>query len=309
MTGIKIHARFSTRNRLRRDSRADDRCGVAGTARAGAETCSTVNGCCPRAARRYLDTPRRLAVLAPGIPAAQPDVDEQVTGPAVECRIQRRCSPHRPRMRLQRRLAWMFPSWKAALLRRANTWPRKSPGSGRTAAEILAEALPKEIASIYWPKNMYWRKPTERFVRPVRWLVAMLDGRSFRWSSTESAREPVARTPNSGRWFSRDPAGRDGLCRSVGEGQGPRSRASEQQIRKALDAATRTIPGARWREDKSLLDAVVNLTEWPSVILGASIRNFWNCRKKSWSRSCVIIRNILRLRMPDGRLCRIFWRC
>src|SRR5207302_4751321 len=42
----------------------------------------------------------------------------------------------------------------------------------------------------------------------------------------------------------------------------------EQQIRKALDASTRTIPGARWREDKALLDTVVNLTEYPSVILG-----------------------------------------
>ncbi len=35
-----------------------------------------------------------------------------------------------------------------------------------------------------------------------------------------------------------------------------------------MDAATRTIPGARWREDKSLLDTVVNLTEFPSAILG-----------------------------------------
>ena len=43
----------------------------------------------------------------------------------------------------------------------------------------------------------------------------------------------------------------------------------EQRIRKALDAATRTIPGARWREDKSLLDTVVNLTEFPSVVLGS----------------------------------------
>src|ERR1022692_1617435 len=42
----------------------------------------------------------------------------------------------------------------------------------------------------------------------------------------------------------------------------------EQQIRKALDAAARTIPGARWREDKALLDTVVNLTEFPSAILG-----------------------------------------
>jgi glycyl-tRNA synthetase beta chain len=43
----------------------------------------------------------------------------------------------------------------------------------------------------------------------------------------------------------------------------------EQRIRKALDAATRTIPNAFWREDKTLLDTVVNLTEFPSVVLGS----------------------------------------
>ena len=47
--------------------------------------------------------------------------------------------------------------------------------TGRKAAEILAELLPKEINAVYWPKNMFWRNPGERFVRPVRWLVAMLD--------------------------------------------------------------------------------------------------------------------------------------
>src|SRR5208282_3464506 len=46
---------------------------------------------------------------------------------------------------------------------------------GRTASEILAETLPKEISTLYWPKSMYWRKRGELFVRPVRWLVAMLD--------------------------------------------------------------------------------------------------------------------------------------
>jgi glycyl-tRNA synthetase beta chain len=43
----------------------------------------------------------------------------------------------------------------------------------------------------------------------------------------------------------------------------------EQRIRKALDAATRTIPNAFWREYKTLLDTVVNLTEFPSVVLGS----------------------------------------
>ena len=42
----------------------------------------------------------------------------------------------------------------------------------------------------------------------------------------------------------------------------------EQRIRQALDTAVRTIPNARWREDKALLNTVVNLTEMPSVLMG-----------------------------------------
>ena len=45
-------------------------------------------------------------------------------------------------------------------------------------------------------------------------------------------------------------------------------------IRKALDAATRTVPGARWREDEPLVETVVHLTEWPSVILGDFDREY-----------------------------------
>src|SRR6202051_163843 len=37
----------------------------------------------PAGAISHLDTPRRLAVLASGIPAAQPDVTEQVNGPSL----------------------------------------------------------------------------------------------------------------------------------------------------------------------------------------------------------------------------------
>ena len=51
---------------------------------------------------------------------------------------------------------------------------------GRGAGDILVEALPKELNALYWAKNMYWRtgKP-ERFVRPVRWIVALLDDQSL----------------------------------------------------------------------------------------------------------------------------------
>ena len=140
---------------------------------------------------------------------------------------------------------------------------------GRTAQELLVEFLPKEINSLRWPKNMYWRKPGELFVRPVRWLVAMLDGEVIPLefdgirAGNESRGHPVlanrpVRIPEAGEPY----------VSALREAKVLDREAREQQIRKALDASTRTIPGARWREDKSLLDTVVNLTEWPSVILG-----------------------------------------
>ena len=138
------------------------------------KNCWTASGFCLKAKSTYLDTPRRLAVLAPNVSAAQPDVTEQVPGPSVSVAFKN--GEATPAAHAFARKAGV----EISQLERVNT-PKgeylsaKITKKGRAAAEILAELLPKEIASIYWPKNMYWRKPSERFVRPVRWLVAMLD--------------------------------------------------------------------------------------------------------------------------------------
>jgi glycyl-tRNA synthetase beta chain len=146
---------------------------------------------------------------------------------------------------------------------------------GRSATEVLSELLPKEISSIYWPKNMYWRKPSEKFVRPVRWLVALLDREviplefdGIRAGNQSRGHRILAEGPI--RIPSASSAYIEALRAAKVLGRGER----EQQIRKALDSATRTIPGALWREDKSLLDTVVNLTEFPSVVLGSFDREF-----------------------------------
>jgi glycyl-tRNA synthetase beta chain len=140
---------------------------------------------------------------------------------------------------------------------------------GRTAAEILAETLPKEISTLYWPKNMYWRKRGEVFVRPVRWLVAMLDEQVVPLELFGIAAGKTTRghriIGNSAVAISKPGAYVETLRGAKVLGAAER----EQVIRKALDAATRTIPGARWREDKPLVATVVNLTEFPSAILGS----------------------------------------
>jgi glycyl-tRNA synthetase beta chain len=223
----------------------------------------------PASALTYLDTPRRLAVLAADIPAAQPDVVDQVTGPSVSVAF-KDGQPTPAAHAFAKKAGIDISQLQRTATPKGEYLSAKVTKRGRSAGEILAEALPKEIASIYWPKNMYWRKPSERFVRPVRWLVAMLDGeviplvfdgvragnqsRGHRILADGSVSIARAGTPYI-----------EALERTKVLSREPR----EKQIRKTLDAATRTIPGARWREDKSLLDTVVNLTEWPAAILGA----------------------------------------
>jgi len=214
------------------------------------------------------DTPRRLAVISSGIAAAQADITEQVTGPSAS--VAYKDGQPTPAAHAFARRAGVDVSQleKVTTLKGeylAATITRK----GRSAAEVLAEHLPKEISSIYWPKNMYWRKTSERFVRPVRWLVAMLDGQTI---PLEFDGVRAGKTSRGHRILSDGavtiPRAGSAYVEALRVAKVLGRAEREQQIRKALDEATRTIPGARWREDKSLLDTVVNLTEFPSAILG-----------------------------------------
>jgi glycyl-tRNA synthetase beta chain len=217
---------------------------------------------------KNFDTPRRLAVMAAGVPAAQPDVTENLTGPSVS--VAYKDGQPTPAAHAFARKAGVDVSQLAKITTPKGEYLAASiTKKGRSASEIISQNLPKEISSIYWPKNMYWRKTSERFVRPVRWLVAMLDDEVVPLEFDGIAAGDISR---GHRMLSQDEvaiarAGSsyvDALRAARVLGRAER----EQQIRKALDGATRTIAGARWREDKFLLDSVVNLTEFPSVILG-----------------------------------------
>jgi glycyl-tRNA synthetase beta chain len=223
----------------------------------------------PQSGVTRFDTPRRLAVIASGIPVAQPDVTEQVTGPAVTVAY-KDGQPTPAAHAFAKKAGVDVAQLEKVKTPKGEYLSAQIKKTGRAASEILSELLPKEINALYWPKSMYWRTPSERFVRPVRWIVAMLDGQVIPLEFDGIAAGNVSRghriladravsIPKAG------PAYADSLAQAKVLGRAER----EQQIRKALDAATRSVPGARWREDKSLLDTVVNLTEFPSAILGS----------------------------------------
>jgi len=220
-------------------------------------------------------TPRRIAFFYPGVLSAQEDREEQVPGPAIKVAFKDgKPTPaaeafakkvNLPLEKIGRMTTPKGEYLSATLLKK-----------GRSAIEVLAETLPKEIAAIYWPKNMYWRagKP-ERFVRPIRWIVALLDGEVI---PVEFGGIKASNKSRGHRLLGMEhvlvssPSQYVEVMREANVEVAYADR--DYRIRKALDAATRTVPNAYWRQDPELLKTVVNLTEWPSAILGNFDKQF-----------------------------------
>ncbi|HWG19687.1 MAG TPA: glycine--tRNA ligase subunit beta [Terracidiphilus sp.] len=215
-------------------------------------------------------TPRRLAVLAQGVLPAQADTEEQLTGPSWKIAF-KDGSPTPATEAFAKKAGVPVSALVKVTTAKGDYISATVRRTGRTAAEILTADLPKEVLALYWAKNMYWRagKP-ERFVRPVRWLVALLD-------STIVSLEIAGITAGNSSRGHRILHGETSVPIASATDYAAALRqakvvvdAAERRhiIRKALDKETRTVPGVRWREDEPLVETVVHLTEWPSVLLG-----------------------------------------
>jgi glycyl-tRNA synthetase beta chain len=243
-------------------------------------------------------SPRRIAVLVRGLAASQPDVAEQLLGPAA-AHAYKDGQPTQAAIAFAKKVGVPLDSLTTVTTPKGEYLAANVIKKGRPAVVLLTELVPKEIAALYWAKNMYWRpgKP-ERFVRPVRWLVALLDeqivpiefggitaGRLSRGHRILAPAAGSAALPDSASVPLASPAEYAAKLRA--SSVLPSYSEREHTIRKALDKAVRqaggpylpsvgkcggqSLPvpsGFRWREDKELLDTVVNLTEAPSVILG-----------------------------------------
>jgi glycyl-tRNA synthetase beta chain len=215
-------------------------------------------------------TPRRLAVLVEGVLASQADSQEQLTGPSWKVAF-KDGSPTKAAEAFATKAGVPVASLEKITNAKGEYVGATVKRHGREASELLAAELPKEVLGLYWAKNMYWRagKP-ERYVRPIRWVVALLD----------SSIVPLEIAGIKASNVSRGHRILHGTTPVVIDQPSSYAEAlrkayvvvdiaeRRQSIRKALDAATRTVPGARWREDEPLIETVVHLTEWPTVVLG-----------------------------------------
>src|SRR5580698_1006783 len=215
-------------------------------------------------------TPRRLAVWVDGVTERQEDVAEELVGPSVKVAYKDGVATPAA-VAFAKKAGVDVGELKTITNAKGEYLAATSVRARRNAADVIAAEMPKELAGIYWAKNMYWRagRP-ERFVRPVRWMVALLGGEAV---PVEFGGYVAASVTYGHRVLFGDTAI---VLSAPGEYEGALLNGfvvadvevRRQRIRKALDRVTRTVEGLRWREDHGLVDKLTHLTEWPSVILG-----------------------------------------
>jgi glycyl-tRNA synthetase beta chain len=223
----------------------------------------------PAAIRSY-STPRRLAVRVEGVLVQQPDLEEQLTGPSWKAAFPQG-EPGPAALAFAKKAGVPVTALEKITTPKGEYTAATVRRPGQSAVKVLSDSLGPEIGGLSWPKTMYWRanKP-ERFVRPLRWLLCLLDETVVPLEFA-GIRAEAASYGHRVLYGDRPvPIAKPGDYLKALEGAFVLAdvAARRHRIRKALDAATRTLPGARWREDEPLVEQVTHLTEWPSVLLG-----------------------------------------
>ena len=219
-------------------------------------------------------TPRRLVVRVPSLVGQQADKVEEILGPPVKVAV----DPAGKYTRAAESFAQKNSVGVEALAR--TTTPKGEYLSltkttpGRPAAEILAEILPGAILGLTFPKSMYWTaKSDPRFVRPIRWIVAVLgEGKAaatvdftilgvktgnFTFGHRAKSAKPI---PVSGfRNYTKK------LSQSLVEVD------YNQRKERVLQAALAVGDPAAGKivQDEWLVDWIANSTEWPLPMLGS----------------------------------------
>jgi len=216
-------------------------------------------------------TPRRLVLIARGVPLRQQDREETLTGPPRSVAFDKDGKPAKAAEGFARRAGLKVEELEVSPEGRLSA---RRVVTGKPMAEILAGTLAELILKVHFPKTMYWTgKGGPRFIRPIRWLVALLGGEvvPFEIAGVRAGnlthghrRLGVADIKVSSAKEFRAKLRENFVLLS----------AEERRRKIASEMAELISNGCRVRENQRLLDTLVNLVEFPTAVSGTFDREF-----------------------------------
>jgi glycyl-tRNA synthetase beta chain len=207
-------------------------------------------------------TPRRVAIIADGIPGVQPDRTEERRGPRV--------GAPQPAIEGFLRSAGLTSIDQCEIREtdRGEFYFAVVNRSGRSAAEVLPELIRAAMAELPWPKSMRYPASTLRWVRPLTSVICLFDGAVLPLALD---RIPVGRVTHGHRFLAPGE-----IC--VGSAADYLDQLQRAYVIADHDRRKQVIRADlyRWaaelgvavKPDLALLDEVAGLAEFPVVLAG-----------------------------------------
>ncbi|THD82702.1 MAG: glycine--tRNA ligase subunit beta [Phenylobacterium sp.] len=214
-------------------------------------------GFLPEAVKTFAG-PRRLTLVAEGLPAAQPDRHEERKGPKVSA----------PDQAIEGFLRSTGLT-RDQLVEKDGVYFAHLHRAGRPTPEIVAEVVEAVVRGFPWPKSMTWGAGTLRWVRPLHRILCVFDREIVPFAIdgiasgdlTEGHRFMGPAQAFRARDFDEY---QDGLARHFVV-------LDPEERKSVIMDAARTLAFARnfeLVEDEGLLDEVAGLAEWPTPVMG-----------------------------------------
>jgi glycyl-tRNA synthetase beta chain len=213
--------------------------------------------------------PRRLTAIVKNVRLKQEDIVREITGPPKAIAYDAVGEPTRAAMSFAEKQGLPVSKLSIIMTPKGEYLAAKQEVPGKPAAQILSSVLPQVIQEISWPRSMYWTGlGKQRFIRPIRWIVALLDGKVVPFTFADVA----SGAHTEGHRF----LGSSKIALSGPQDYEPklkknfvlcRPEARSKKIETEIAALTKKH-ALKVHQDEHLLEMVTYLNEYPSVIIG-----------------------------------------
>ena len=225
-------------------------------------------GLAPQSSQAFA-TPRRLALRLSALPERQQDREVEKRGPALAAAFDAQGKPTRAAEGFARSCGVSVDQLQRRKTDKGEWLYFVQQQAGQALVDLLPEMLESALDALPIPKRMRWGDGDAEFVRPVHWLVMLLDDRVVpaRVLGLESGRETRGHRFHAPQAIALADAS-EYETRLESEGRVvPGFAARRERIREQVETEAARL-GGELRIDDALLDEVTALVEWPVAVSG-----------------------------------------
>ena len=213
---------------------------------------------------RTLGTPRRSALFVKGLAERQPNVSSENRGPSVQIAFDADGNPTKAAQGFAR---GQKVDAKDLVVKDGYVYAMVHE-EGKAAAELLQAVLPELICGLSFPNNMRWADLEFKFIRPLRWIVALYDKEIIPFEVAEVKSGRVSRGHrflSEGDFAIADADSYEKACEEqfIIVDQNKRKTMIREQIEEVARAN-----GGKAEITEDLLEEVLYLVEYPTALCG-----------------------------------------